>query len=57
MTEAQAIDRLIANKRQRTPFRQTDYIGQQKKVRDPVAGRAAERAWQDSMIAMAAGKK
>lgn len=57
MTEAQAIDRLIANKQQRTPFRQTEYVGQQKKARAPAADRVAERAWQDRMIAMAAGQK
>ena len=57
MNEAQAIDRLIANKQQRTPFRQTEYVGQQKKARDPAAERAAERAWQDRMIAMAAGQQ
>lgn len=57
MNEAKAIDRLIANKQQRTPFRQTEYVGRQKKARDPVADRSAELAWQDRMIAMAAGQK
>ena len=57
MNEAQAIDRLIANKQQRGPFRQTEYVGQQAKARDPAADRAAERAWQDRMIAMAAGRQ
>ena len=57
MNEAQAIDRLIANKQQRTPFRQTEYVGQQKKGRDPAADRAAwERYVQDS-IKMATGQK
>lgn len=55
-TEAQAIDRLIAEKRQRAPFRQTDYIGQQKKARDPEADRQAHKAWEARMIAMAIGK-
>jgi len=55
MTEAQAIDRLIAGKRQRSPFRQTEYVGQTPRDRD--ADRAAEKAWQDRMIAMAAGAK
>lgn len=54
MNQAQAIDRLIANKQQRTPFQQTEYVGQQKQ-RDPEAARAAQRAWEDSMIEMAAG--
>ena len=57
MNEAQAIDRMIANKQQRTPFQQTEYVGQQKKARDPAADRTAERAWQDRMIATAAGRQ
>lgn len=57
MNEAQAIDRLIANKQARSPFRQTEYVGQQKKARDQAADRTAERAWQDRMIAMAAGQQ
>jgi len=56
MNEAQAIDRLIAGKRQRSPFRQTEYVVGQK-PRDRDADRAAEKAWQDRMIAMAAGAK
>jgi hypothetical protein len=55
MNEAQAIDRLIANKHSRSPFRQTEFIGE-KKARDPEADRAAQKAWEDRMIAMAAGK-
>ncbi len=57
MNESQAIARLFANKHQRSPFRQTEFIGQQKKERDPEAVRAAERAWQDAMIKMATGQK
>jgi hypothetical protein len=55
MTESQAIDRLTANKQQRAPFRQTEYVGHQK-ARDPEAARAAQKAWEDRMIATATGK-
>lgn len=56
MNESQAILQLIADKRQRSPFRQTEYIGQQKRERDPVADKAAWDAYYARLIAMAAGK-
>lgn len=57
MNEAQAIDRVIAAKRACNPFRQTSFIGEQKKARDPEAERAAQKAWEARMIAMAAGAR
>jgi hypothetical protein len=56
VNEYQAIDRLIANKHQRTPFRQTEYVGERKAI-DPAKAAAGEKAWQAAMIAMAAGKQ
>ena len=57
MNQTQAIDRLIANKQQRSPFRQTEYVNLQPRDRDPQADRAAQKAWESRMIAMAAGGK
>jgi hypothetical protein len=56
VNEYQAIDRLIANKHQRSPFRQTEYVGERKAI-DPAKAAAGEKAWQAAMIAMAAGKQ
>ncbi len=60
MTPAEQMNRAIegikADKRRRGVFRQTEFIGEQKKKRDPEADRAAWKVYEQRCVDMACGK-